>query len=308
MNKIERVLAALRGQPVDRVPASFWFHFPANQRAGHAMAEAHLRYYRAADPDFLKVMNDNGYPLLGVDAIRTPADWRKLRPAPLSSQQFQDQLAGLRELVEVLGDEALLVTTIFNPYAVGNDLSGRQVTEHLKADPQAVSAGLATIAEALARFAEACIQAGAAGVYFSAQGGEVDRFTAGEHAQFIKPHDLTVLRAAEAAGARFNLLHICGANLRLDAYADYPAHAVNWAPQLGNLSLSQGRALFRRTIVGGVDQRGPIVDGSREQIEAEVRAAIAEMGKIGFMVGAGCTVPDDIDIAHLVWAREAVLD
>lgn len=29
MNKIERVRAALRGEPVDRIPASFWFHFPA---------------------------------------------------------------------------------------------------------------------------------------------------------------------------------------------------------------------------------------------------------------------------------------
>ena len=81
MNKIERVLAALRGESVDRVPASFWFHFPATQRAGHAMAQAHLDYYRAADPDFLKVMNDNGYALTGVEAIRTPGDWRKLRPA-----------------------------------------------------------------------------------------------------------------------------------------------------------------------------------------------------------------------------------
>ncbi len=308
MNKIERVQAALRGEPVDRVPASFWFHFPEDQRAGHAMAVAHLNYYRAADPDFLKVMNDNGYELLGVDEIRAPADWRKVRPAPLSSRPFQDQLDGLREIVDAIGDEVLLVTTIFNPYATGNSVSGRKVTEHLKADPEAVGAGLAAIAESLAEFARACIEAGAAGIYFSAQGGEQDRFTSEEFERYIKPHDLTVLRAAEEAGATFNLLHICGERLRLDAYADYPAHAVNWAPQLGNLSLSEGRKLFGRTIVGGVDQRGPIVNGTREEIVAEVRAAIAEMGRTGFMIGAGCTVPSDIPIERLVWARQAVVE
>ena len=304
MNKTDRVLAALQCAPVDRVPASFWFHFPEAERAGHAMAQAHLRYYRAADPDFLKVMNDNGYAITGIDAIRTPSDWRRLRPAPLVSKPFQDQLDGLKEIADAIGSETLLVTTVFNPYATGNDISGRSVTEHLKADPEAVSAGLAVIAESLARFAEECLRAGAAGIYFSAQGGEEDRFPADMWTRYVKPHDLTVLRASQAAGARFDLLHICGPNIRLRGYADYPAQAVNWAPQLGNLDLQQGRALFRRTIVGGIDQRGPIVSGAPDEIRAEVRQVIAAAGRLGFILGAGCTLPGDVPVANLVIARE----
>jgi uroporphyrinogen decarboxylase len=267
-----------------------------------------LNYYRAADPDFLKVMNDNGYALTGVDEIQTPADWRKLKPAPLASKPYQDQLDGLREIVDAIGDEVLIVTTVFNPYATGNDMSGRKVTEHLKANPESVAAGLSTIAESLAEFSQACIEAGAAGIYFSAQGGETDRFTEQEFDKHIKPHDVAVLQAAEKAGATFNVLHICGHQLRLEAYVDYPAHAVNWAPQNSNLSLSQGHDLFQRTIIGGVDERGPIVDGSRKEISAEVQSATAEMGKTSFMVGAGCTVPSDIPIEHLAWARQAVLE
>ncbi|MGQ9681340.1 MAG: uroporphyrinogen decarboxylase family protein [Anaerolineae bacterium] len=307
MNKIDRVLAALAGAPVDRVPASFWFHFPAAERAGHAMAQAHLRYYRAADPDFLKVMNDNGYALTGTDGIRTPADWRRLRPAPLQSRPFQDQLDGLKEIADTIGGETLLISTIFNPYATGNDISGRVVTEHLKADPEAVSAGLATIAESLARFAEECLQAGAAGIYFSAQGGEEDRFTPELWERYVQPHDITVLRTSQAAGSRFDLLHLCGERLRLQSYVAYPAHAVNWAPQLGNPSLREGKALFKRTVVGGVDQRGPIVAGTPDEIRAEVHAAISEAGRVGFIVGAGCTVPSDVPITNLVIAREATV-
>ena len=306
MDKIERMRTMLRGERPDRVPAGFWFHFPASAAAGHAMAQAHIDYYRAADPDLLKVMNDNGYEAVGVDSVRSPADWRKLEPAPLSSAPYQAQLAGLRELVDRLGDEVLMATTIFNPYGTGNTISDNKVTEHLKEDPEAVSAGLAAIAASLAEFSAACIDAGAAGIYFSAQGGDASRFTAEEHLRYIKPHDVTVLEAAAAAGATCNILHICGRGIRLDHYEDYPGDTVNWAPQNDNLSLTAGRDLFRRPIIGGIDERGPIVDGQRESIVAEVHAALAAMGSSGFMVGAGCTLPSDVQVDHLTWARQAV--
>ena len=306
MNKIERMHTMLRGERPDRVPAGFWFHFPESAVAGTAMAQAHIDYYRAADPDLLKVMNDNGYEAVGVDVVRSPADWRKLEPAPLSSAPYQAQLAGLRELVDVLGGEVLMATTIFNPYATGNKISDNKVTEHLKEAPEAVSAGLGAIAESLAAFSAACIDAGAAGIYFSAQGGDASRFTAEEHLRYIKPHDVTVLEAATAAGATCNILHICGRGIRLQHYVDYPGHTVNWAPQNDNLSLTAGRDLFRRPIIGGIDERGPIVDGPRAAIAAEVHGALATMGSAGFMVGAGCTLPNDVDVEHLAWAREAV--
>ncbi len=306
MNKIERMHTMLRGERPDRVPAGFWFHFPESAAAGTAMAQAHIDYYRAADPDLLKVMNDNGYEAVGVDVVRSPADWRKLEPAPLSSAPYQAQLAGLRALVDVLGGEVLMATTIFNPYATGNQISDNKVTEHLKEDPEAVSAGLAAIAESLAEFSAACIDAGAAGIYFSAQGGDASRFTAEEHRRYIKPHDVTVLEAATAAGATCNIVHICGRGIRLEHYVDYPGHTVNWAPQNDNLSLTAGRDLFRRPIIGGIDERGPIVDGPREAIAAEVHGALATMGSAGFMVGAGCTLPNDVEVEHLAWAREAV--
>jgi len=308
MNKIERVQAALNGEPVDRVPASFWFHFPDDQVAGHTMAQAHLDYYKRADQDFIKVMNDNRYALLGIDKIRSPQDWRRVQPAPLSSGPYQAQLEGLREIIEAVGDEVLVITTIFNPYATGNYVSERQVTEYLLADPEAVSAGLSAIAESLAAFSEACVGVGAAGVFFSAQGSEIGRFTEEQFETYVKPHDLVVLRAAEKAGATFNLLHVCGHRVRLQAYADYPAHAVNWGPQHNNLSLTEGKDLLGRTVIGGVDERGAIVSGPRAAIEAEVKATINAMGTRGFMVGAGCTVPDDVRIEHLIWAREAIAE
>ena len=59
MNKVERVRAAIAGEKVDRVPASFWFHFTPDKHHGKASVQAHMDFYRESNVDFLKVMNEH---------------------------------------------------------------------------------------------------------------------------------------------------------------------------------------------------------------------------------------------------------
>lgn len=302
MNKVERVRAAVAGEKVDRVPAGFWFHFTPDKHHGKASVQAHLDYYRESNVDFLKVMNEHPY-RANVD-IASPADWRRLRPAPLSSDFYQKQLDEVKMILDEIQDEALVLVTIFGPFRSGNNTSGDKVTDHLKADPLAVSQGLEAIAESLADFAVALIDAGAAGIYYSSQGGEQDRFTEFEFLQYIKPHDLTVLNAIEDKG-EFNLLHICKDYIRLPLYADYPGHVVNWAATKHNMSLREGRMLFKRTICGGMDDRGVMVNGSKQQIQAEVKKVIDDFGTEGFILGADCTLPTDINVANIRAAVDA---
>jgi uroporphyrinogen decarboxylase len=303
MNKIERVRAALTGQTPDRVPASFWFHFPEEDAHGKPAVQAHLDYYRQAGLDFLKIMNEHPYQVETV--IKNPADWRKLKPAPISSDFYQAQLDEIKMITDALGGECLTATTIFNPFSSGNHCSGKQVTEHLKMDPDSVNIGLRTIAESLAEFASACIEAGADGIYFSAQGGEVDRFEEQVFLDVIKPHDLTVLNAVQDQGG-FNILHICRDNIRLHLYSNYPGDAVNWAATAqNNIPLSTGKKLFDRTILGGMDNRGVIVDGPITEIETRVHTILDEFGTKNLILGADCTLPTGIEIDHIRAAVEA---
>jgi uroporphyrinogen decarboxylase len=302
VNKIERVRAALAGETVDRVPASFWFHFPPAQAHGEASIQAHTAYYRASGIDFLKVMNEHPYHA-NVN-IKTPADWRQVRPAPLSSLFYQEQLDEIKGILDEVGAECLVITTLFGPFASGNHTSDHMVTEHLRADPDWVNQGLAAIADSLAEFALACVDAGASGIYYSAQGGEEGRFTEQEFLHYIKPHDLTVLNAVQDHG-EFHLLHICKDRIRLPLYADYPGHAVNWAATKNNLNLNEGRELFQRTVVGGMDDRGIVVNGSPAAIRAAVRQVIADFGAKGLILGADCTFPTDIAVSNIRTAVEA---
>ena len=303
MNKIERVRAALAGETPDRVPASFWFHFPEEQAHGKAAVQAHLEYYHQADLDFLKIMNEHPYHV--KMEIKNPADWRKLKPAPQSSAFYQAQLDEIKMITDALGGECLTTTTIFNPFSSGNHCSGKQVTEHLKMDPDSVQIGLGTIAESLAEFALACLDAGSDGIYFSAQGGEADRFEEDVFLNYIKPHDLTVLNAVKDQG-ELNILHICRDNIRLHLYSNYPGNVVNWAATAqNNIPLSAGKRLFDRTILGGMDNRGVIVEGNQEAIEARVQAILAEFGEQNLILGADCTLPTEIDIERIRTAVEA---
>ena len=54
MTKRERVLAALRGEPVDRVPIAFWLHNFATENSAEGLSEETLRLARTFDWDFLK--------------------------------------------------------------------------------------------------------------------------------------------------------------------------------------------------------------------------------------------------------------
>ena len=54
MTKRDRVLAALRGDPVDRVPLAFWMHNFATENSADGLAGETLRLARLFDWDFLK--------------------------------------------------------------------------------------------------------------------------------------------------------------------------------------------------------------------------------------------------------------
>ena len=315
MDRIERVRRAIAGHEVDRIPAGFWTHFPPAASTGRAMADAHLDFYRRSGVDFVKVMNDNPYRLVGLDRIDRPSDWRRLRPEPRGSSGRLAYLDGVKAILDAVGHEALVIVTVFNPFATANDnrsgsldfsdVSFDGISAHLREDPESTSVGLEVIAESLALLAVDCIEAGAAGVFFSANGAERGRFSDEQFEHHIGRTDRVVLEAARAAGATFNLLHVCGAGQRLEAYAGYPVDVVNWAPQMGNPSLIEGRRMLGKTVLGGLDQSGPLSTASRPAIEHEVREVVAASGARGFMLGAGCAVTGEVDPEVFAWARDA---
>ena len=310
MTRKERVLATVRGETPDRVPAAFWLHFPESMHHGEQAVKAHLKFWEETETDILKVMNEN---LLPRQPIAAAGDWRHIRPLRLDDPFVVDQLDIIKAVADAVGDETPVIATIHGVFASAfHTAFGRDPYEqkraglvaHFREAPKAVQAGFRAIAEGLAALTQASLQAGAHGIYYAALGGEQALFTADEFAELIEPLDRAVLDAAREASA-FNILHICKDHVDLRRYANYQPQVVNWAVHEGNPPLIEGRELFpASTLLGGLDDRaGVLVSGTGPELETAVAAAIEEMGIERFILGADCTLPTEISYQRI---RQAV--
>jgi uroporphyrinogen decarboxylase len=198
----------------------------------------------------------------------------------------------------------MIAVTIFNTYATGQKLSNRHLPELIAADRAAAAEGLATVAGNLASFAGAVIAAGADGVFLAADGCGDGVFEAGVYREVFRPGDLTILEGASSG--KFNIVHIHGMDTDFDNFVDYPAQVINWADRTAGPSIEEARGKLDRCLLAGVDHLGTIATGSSDEIRGEVADAIGRSGGRKFIVGPGCSVPNDIDHARLRVMREAV--
>ena len=294
MNKIERVETVLQGKKPDMIPAGFWFHYPRDLDT-RQMAEEHLKTFRETGVDIYKVMQDY---IQKIDTpVQTPADWSKVKFPGRSSPVYQKLLEVLKRILDATGHDALVFQTMFGPLKIAAmSVGDAMLMAHAKEAPDLLATAVKAIAEAQQEWAVGFIEAGADGLYYSAQFSEPGRFTREEFEKLVAASDLMVLKAAENKGGR-NLLHICGEpdyqfKSNPSWYTAYPFAIVNWSIKDTGFSLKNGKELFGgKPVLGGMNNKGNILNGSDESIEEEVRAVIGSINPAeGFILGADCTI------------------
>lgn len=328
MNKRERVDAALRGADVDQVPISFWGHNYLKEWSAEGLAEAMLDNYRTYDWDYLKVNPRASYhvedwgaelahstdPSVGHTFTRVPvtepADWRRLRPLPPDRGVLGEQVAALRLIRNALAGRAYFIETIFSPLSVAKYLVGNRVEpvrESIANDAAALRAGLATITETFRAFAQACLETGASGIFFATTGwASADTLGEDDYRRFGIEYDLRLLDAV-AGRAPLNVLHNCGTHIYFDLLADYPVAAISWAATLpGNPSLGEGKTRTTKAVMGGVNEKTTLPDGTPDDVAAEVREALTQTGGRRVLLAPGCSIPPLTPPANLEAARQAV--
>src|SRR2546421_6009833 len=188
MTKRARVLAALRGEPVDRVPLSFWLHNFVIENSAAGLAAETLRLARTFDWDFLKPQpraqcfaemwglrsrpsTERATPF---PVTHTPlagaADVARLQPVDPRGGALGEQLTALATIRAAVGPDTPIIWTVFAPMMVLPYLltGGRpQALALARAEPKAVDAALAAMAETLSGYARACLEAGADGLFYA---------------------------------------------------------------------------------------------------------------------------------------------
>lgn len=317
MNRRERVLAAISGQKVDHVPSLFSLHFPKDQAVGEAAVEAHVRFYNETGVDVLKIMNEHLQPPIGP--VRTPEDWLAVKSYHMDAPFLHAQADIISNILDRVEKPVYSLATIhgvcassIHPIegAYGYARAREIMVETLRSRPDIMLDVHKRVTDTMCELAQACIRAGADGIYYAALGGERHYYTDEEHDRFIKPFDLQIMRAAREAGGHV-FLHICKENLNMMRYRDYAPYAdvVNWGVYEANFSISQGRELFPgRAILGGLKNHGgALAQGDADAIAREVRGVLEEAGQTHFLLGADCTLPTNTPYASIAAAARAAV-
>ena len=323
MTKRERVLAALNGEPVDRVPVGFWRHWPGDDQNPDSLAKVTLAYQRKYDLDFIKFPVSSTYcvedygithayrdSILGdrdylSRTIHKPGDWATIVPLDVRRGTYGWHLDSLRKVIEEKDRETPIIVTMFHPVAMAAYLAGDELfLAHLREYPDKVLAAVQALAETSSRFARACIDTGADGIFLSARFASYELMNSDEYRRFGHPADLKVLDAASKGW--FNVLHLHGQHPMFREIADYPAQAVNWHDHTSGIDLVAASRLFPGALMGGIEQVQLLQDGSPEAVIVQGRNAIEKMNGRRFILTTGCTYSLGVPEVNLMALRQAV--
>lgn len=315
MTARERVLATIKGARRDWTPTLFTMHFPAEAQRGEAALSAHLRFFREAQGDIGKIMNEN---LLRSDTVvATPSDMAREHVNAASRRGIDTQVDMVKRIVDQVGGERMMLATIHGPMVSIHHMSGRRgfFVENLdfyrtckEENPGAMVEALKYAADALCELVRRCVEEGGAdGIYFAALGAEHSLFTPEEYDRIVRPFDEMVLQAGGGA-CKCKLLHICKKGVDVKRFLDYPADVFNWEMSGTNPRLEEALAFMPedRAILGGFsNEGGPLIAGTREEIAEETRRILTLAKGRRWIMGAGCTLPTGIDTARLRAVVEA---
>jgi uroporphyrinogen decarboxylase len=323
MTKRERVLATLARRPVDRPAVAFWRHVPDVDHTAPGLAKAMLDFHRRWDLDLVKVMSSgvycvedwgctvayqgspNGAKQCTAHAVRTVADWQRIKPIDSGAGALGRELEAVRLIVRGRGDDAPVLHTVFSPLSIARKLAGDRLVDDLRVALAAVTAALEAITETMIRYVGATFDAGADGIFYATQTATPEVLTDDESERFGAAFDRRVLAAARPRSA-LTLLHVHGKDIFFDQMAALVPHAINWHDRLTTPSLREARGRFAGAVFGGLNENVTLQSGPPAAIAAEVADAVRQTDGTGLVVAPGCVLPLATPDAHLAAVVDAV--
>ncbi len=324
MTRRERILAAIRREPVDRVPYAVWRHFPAVDRSPAGLAQATLRFHDHYGSDFIKITPRSGaaveaWGCVEADevlpdahraclscAVRSAADWKRIRPVdPGAAPGYVEQIETIVRLGfdRRIGD-APVMPTLFSPLSLARKLSGDRLQADLREHPGLVSDALDAIGETLVRFADLALREGISGIFYSIQAASGSVHAEETYLRYGEPWDRRILESVKGRSI-LTIVHCHGDRLMFDRLASLPGDAWNWDDRATPPSLREGKVQTSGAVVGGLDQWRTLRDGTPEGAAEEAQDAVDQTDGIGLIVAPGCVLPmqtPDATVAAVVRA------
>ncbi len=299
MTKIERLDAVLQGREPDRPPVSLWCHFGVQHMSGADYAKIALDYFHRYDFDFLKLMNDQYYPMPpGLEEIRTEKELGALTRLDPFRTDWKEQLRAVKIIAKELKKKAYFVDTVFDPWqTLARSICGESLPVLAKKTPRQIQRALNIVTDNLISYCMASLQSGANGIFLSVSAGkdQVDRRT---FLDYIKPSVMKILMAVRSR-APMNVAHIHGKKIYASDVVDFPVPVLSWEDRIpGNPSLEEMKSRFPGVVMGGIDHN-QVINRTRAFAKENAREGLRRGGKSRFILAGGCSIPS--------WAEPAAL-
>lgn len=326
MNSRERVLAALRGEAVDRPPACFWGHFYHRESSTEDLVAATLEFQREHAWDWVKLNPRKHYhvepwgvtyrysgraaekPVLASWPIHQSADWATITPKPHDRGALAEQIAAVRLLKQGLPADVPMVQTVFTPLAILGEMCEEpgELKLAIRQQPNAVRGALEAVTETFVPLVKEYLRSGADGIYLATvDWASRDLLTPDEYRSWSRPYDLRLLEAA--AGATFNVLHVCKRRNLLFELADYPVHAFSWAATDPlNPSLADALKKLPGAVMGGISHEELARESDPAFAVSEYHRGLEQTGGRRWLVAPGCSIPPTTPAGTLRAIRAAV--
>ena len=324
---LERVRAALRGEPVDHTPIAPILHamgarligVPIGRYASDAavMARAITAAYGrfgydgvqlslgvAAEAEALgapTAQPEDGLPVVTRPLLEEPADLSRLTVPDVARAGRLGLLAeAVSRVVGAIGREAWVVATLRGPLLMATQLRGvEQFLVDLLERPDWCEDLLRLTTQVGAAYGRVLVGAGAHAIAIGEATSSPDFIAPRLFRERILPHHTALIAALHAAGAEATVMHICGRALPIVgdvAAAGCDVMDIDSQVDPG----AAGRVAGDMALRGNIEPAGVLLYGTPALVDERVREALAAAGgNPRFILGSGCDVPPDTPPEHI---------
>lgn len=319
MTSRERSLAALTGQPYDRIPVYLLMSDHAARTIGvsvadyqtsaRLMAQGQLQAWRGYGMDLINTgpgltgiaeavgsrlaFPDNTPYVVGY-AVQAEQDLDRLKiPDPGCHGRLPLFLEATSTVLKTVGEQVLVSLTTAGPFTTAANLRG---TEHflrdLRRNPDFVHRLLRFATDSIIPFArEAIALGGRIGLAEPVASGTL--ISPGQFREFALPYLKELIEAIAGLAGSAPSLHVCGNTKRIwQDMADSGAGILSLDDEV-DLAEARKAVGERVALLGNIRPTASMVIGTPEDVRANVRECLAKgVGNPkGYILGMGCALP-----------------
>lgn len=324
VTKQERLLRAIAGESVDRLPCVLWRRFPGDDQRAADFAASCVQFQRDFDWDILNVCPSDSsliadYPLQeewrgAADgsltttkfAIERSIDWTTLRPLDPARGSLRRVIDSLGLIVQAINDAAPIMLTISSPLTQASTLGGHdQTLVHLRTSPDRIHSALNTLTENTLRLIDALRRLPIAGICLSTRFASHLLMTEPEYREFGLPYDRKIVDAVPQQWW-LSMLHYATPEPMLRLVGELHPTVVSWRDQDGEPDLSQGKLMVGGAVCGGWSANSHLLLGNPGTIADAARDAALKTNRRRLILSASAPLPVTTPLSNLRAARRSV--